>query len=358
MKRIKNRTSSRNRGSVAALAFIGCVPLIAAIGGVSVDSMHFNDARGALQRATDAAALTGIEYMSSFTGTKKWDSPASSQDPQWEDNINYALAVASMNGVDGDGVYTHNGGLQRSVSVELKADSTLPGYDTTGKTPNKCVANGTVHVRSLFAHFFGNFGQTVQTHSVAGMIVSNVFSKYAPILVSWTDQRPVLKDTPYGTWFTIDIKDIPDATANGRWIMNNQAKLGAYIRMIAGQPGKGDSKYDGTYPVYHVGSGLDGTPGVDTSNAKGPGKDLELLEGMDLPVLVSYGNDDVFPKGNPKDLPIIRVVGMKNIHITPKSGNQGFLIQGYIYPLNGGVFDPNFKPNPSPAGPYITRLIE
>ena len=46
---MKRKANSRNRGSVALLAFIAVVPLVAAIGGFAVDCMHVNDAKGALQ---------------------------------------------------------------------------------------------------------------------------------------------------------------------------------------------------------------------------------------------------------------------------------------------------------------------
>jgi hypothetical protein len=306
--------------------------------------MHVNDAKGALQRATDAAALAGINYMVDYTGTKGWG-PATASSDSYEDNVNEALSVASMNAVDGTGAYTDSA-LKRTITVELQSDPALSGYGP-GRA-NKCVATGTAYIKSVFAQVFNNFEQKVETRSVAGMFVNTTFQRYAPILVSWTDQSPVLKDTPMGTRFTADIKNMPDSTSNARWIMNNQAELGEYVKMLAGQ--SYNTKY--TFPSYSVGDQ------VDTSNATGPAKNIQLLKGLDLPVLVAEGNGSVFAKGNPKNIPITRIVGFRNIQITEKHGKDGWLISGELYPIASGTFDPNKPGNSGTSAPYQARLIQ
>lgn len=346
---MKRRPSRRNRGSVAALAFVGVIPLIAAFGGLAVDSMHVNDARGALQRATDAAALAGAEYMNDYAGSKA--TTATSVGDGNELPVNYALQVASMNAVDGPlGLWQ---GSNRTISATIRHDASLGGVATQ---PNRCDVTGSIYIRSIFAQIFGNFGQTVTASSSAGIAPVNKPVAFAPLLVSWTDPDPnskVLRDTIAGTEYTVIIKDMGDKISNAIWIDSSAKTVNELIDYLAGNGPR--PSYD-ALPDYKIGD----TVKASNGEKGGVGKNLDKLTGKDLVFLITDDNGiGVTAVRKPEHI-ITRIVGMTDVRVDATPGRDGFSITGKLYPVVvGGESDPSAGPNPvTTFAPFQVRLIQ
>jgi Flp pilus assembly protein TadG len=185
MKRKRCRRS--DHGSLAALAFVALVPLVAAIGGFAVDCMHVNDGKGELQRATDAAALGGALDLVNYAGTGAVTAQTVSNSNS--EPVNVALQVGSMNAADGaQGVYT-SAPISRTVTATIwnSANGIGGKLDTNNNRPDRCTVDATIQINSIFAKMFGNFSQTINTHSVAGQANKvNSLLTFFPILVSTT----------------------------------------------------------------------------------------------------------------------------------------------------------------------------
>jgi hypothetical protein len=196
MKRKRCRRS--NQGSLAALAFVALIPLVAAIGGFAVDCMHVNDGKGELQRATDAAALGGALDLVNYAGTGAVTAQTTSNSNC--EPVNVALQVASMNAADGaQGVYT-SAPINRTVRATIwnSANGIGGTIDTNNNRPDRCTVDATIQINSIFAKMFGNFSQTINTHSVAGQANKvNTLLTYFPILVS-TSLGDAYGDAPLG----------------------------------------------------------------------------------------------------------------------------------------------------------------
>lgn len=154
----------KGNGSIATLAFVAMVPLVGAIAGLAVDCMHNNDAIGGLQRATDAAAMAGAyatpECLGVLADTAQVTGPGN------EPAVNAALLVAGLNIVDGRQVKTDMAG-----DVTVTATIGPVGYGGNPVVYTKvyptCTVDATMNIHSLFGMLFGNYGQTISTHSVA-----------------------------------------------------------------------------------------------------------------------------------------------------------------------------------------------
>jgi Flp pilus assembly protein TadG len=345
---LKRTVMKRNRGSVAALAFVAVVPLVAGIGAVAVDSMHFNDARGALQRATDAAALAGAQDLGNYIGTK--NKTGTTVDPVNEEPVNYALELARMNAVDGAvGLWNNS---NRSVKATIRFDATLGGGGVATQ-PNRCDVTASVFIRSIFAQIFGNFGQTVNSASSAGFLSVNRVSGYAPMLVSWNDpdrDKLPLRTAVTGNTYTVTIKEMGNKISNAVWIDEKTPELIKLENYIAGLPGA--TRPD--LPTYSIGDT------VKTSNGeKGSvGQNLTVLEGKDLIFLVTDDNGDgLTAVGRPVHV-ITRMIGLSNARIDSTPGKDGYSITGELFPVVQGTYDPGAPANPVSFGPVQVRLIQ
>jgi hypothetical protein len=216
-----SRSIKRNRGSVAALAFVALVPLIGCIGGFAVDCMHFADQKGALQRATDAAALAGALSLYKW----KWGKTNSNSvtGAGNADGVNRALEVAAASGVDSDGLYQLP--PTRTVLATLQYQGN-PGAVSSTQRPDQCQVDGMVVVKSLlFSLMHNNFGgQSTTTHSVAGSgVVIDTLVTYFPMVVgkSKTDSYgdPALDSVPIGGTFKFNTRKVAGIEGNAAWTM-------------------------------------------------------------------------------------------------------------------------------------------
>lgn len=145
------------KGSLAALAFIGLMPLLVAIGAFAVDFMHYNSTRAELQKACDAAALAGAlevwQYDKPTAGAGAANCEAA------------ARAVAAMNPVDGrvvqDGADSDPWGHTTTVTVQFPQSTTI----TTWKN---CLVSARMHIRGLFSKIIQNWTQQVDVSALAG----------------------------------------------------------------------------------------------------------------------------------------------------------------------------------------------
>lgn len=138
------------RGSLAVLAFIGMMPLLAAIGAIGVDTMHVNSTKGELQKALDAGALAGANELWRY----------------WSDSPNGKSAEASARAVAGtnnpvDGRLIDDADPKMKLSVFVDP----PAANGTG---GKVTLFGEIEIRGIFSHMFGVNFQTVTAHSQAG----------------------------------------------------------------------------------------------------------------------------------------------------------------------------------------------
>jgi Flp pilus assembly protein TadG len=348
---MKRSFTRRSRGSAAALAFVGVIPLIAAFGGVAVDSMHVNDARGALQRATDAAALAGAQDLANYASAPLPTS-ATSVSSSNEEPLNYALQLASMNAVDGPiGLWQ---GSNRTVTATLRYDSTLGGVATR---PNRCDVQGSIFIRSIFAQVFGNFGQTVSTTSSAGIQAINTLDSYLPLLVSWVDPDMggnKLKDVINNSTipYTIHIKD--NKVSNSVWIPTSN-KIAKQMIDYLGDPVNNPKPSPDDYPSYSIGDEIKSSNGI-----KSAGTDFAPLAGKNVGILVT---EDAVSGYLAKGQPVHKVyafVGMHIISYDNDNKGNGYSLTGYLYPITGiGDLDPQGPKNPNVwTFPFQARLIQ
>lgn len=246
-----------NRGSMLALAFVGLIPLMFAIGGMAVDLMHVNDERGALQRATDAGALAGAEDIGRWTGSKTQQSSNFSGYTTNEEPVDYALKIAELNIVDGRHPVTNDLAgttITAAMLTQVNPDTVCSGANPR---PTACRVTGTMRIRSLFAGWIGNWTQTVSTSSWAGATPINTIQLYFPVLVSRvmpdvngyslagysdstapTPPEYVVKNSaplPNGATFTIGMQTGgPEAGQNSVWLFHSAKQDSDAIKFIAG----------------------------------------------------------------------------------------------------------------------------
>lgn len=334
------------RGSVSVLPFIALVPLLAAIGGFAVDCMHVNDARGELQRATDAAALAGAQDLANYDGSKLMT--ANSVDAANEEPVNFALQVASLNAVDGPLGVWHGG--QRTVTATIRYDASIPGPPNR---PNRCDVTGSVKIDSFFAQCFGNFGQTVNSTSSAAFSQLNTLYSYMPLLVSINDLDPngrKLEERQVGDEYTVIIKD--NKASNSVWILNSNKDLKAIIEHIAdpvNNPGV-------QLPPVKIGDIIKSDNGM-----KSAGKLFDQLMDKDVAFLITGDSieTDYLAKGKPEH----PVIGFMVMHVTQVDDNakgNGYSLTGILKPaVLGGEFDPfGTTSQVSTYAPFLARLVQ
>jgi hypothetical protein len=311
-----NRIASRGKGSVATLAFVAMLPLVAALGGFAVDCMHVNDAKGELQRATDAAALAGAEDLKNYNGSNpNLKSTASSVDlANNQEPVNFALQVAQLNAVDGPVGLWQN--ANRSVTATIRYDATLPGPTNI---PNRCDVTGSIQTQSIFAQIFGNFGQSVGTSSSAGLQVANTVYNYVPLLVSVQDSNSLgnaLQNQAAGATFRVDVK------VNSIWAINDNNTLTKIIAALAGGTFPGSS----LEPAVSVGGQITSDNGV-----KSAGQDFgNLVITPPITVIFPVTGDSV-GTGQPKHT----VTGFFAMQVTSAGTSPpDYYLSGTIVPVS------------------------
>src|SRR6185437_3226588 len=104
------------------------------------------------------------------------------------------------NAADGaQGVYT-SAAISRIVTATIwnSANGVGGTVDTKDNRPDRCTVDATIQINSIFAKMFGNFTQTINTHSVAGQANKvNTLLTFFPILVS-TSLGDAYGDAPIG----------------------------------------------------------------------------------------------------------------------------------------------------------------
>jgi Flp pilus assembly protein TadG len=349
--------SRRNQGSAAALAFVAVVPLVAAIGGFAVDCMHFNDAKGELQRATDAAALGGAQDLQSYNGTGI-PASASSYSAANNEPLNFALATAAMNAVDGPiGLWSSS---NRSITATIRYDSNFPGTPTW---PNRCDVATSVHINSLFERIIGNFGQNVNARASASMFPVTTVTTPAPLLVSIKDfdqnGHSVQSPGP-GNTLTINIKD--NESSNAVWIFNNNTLDEDLLNHLIDPV-----KYP-TLPLTpvtvndHTIGGVEINDIIKSDNGtKSAGKLFDQLVGKDIILLVtdaSYSDNNYTAKGTP----VRTVIGFIGMHVSAADNTNkgnGYSLTGTLKPVSAIGTSNSGLTNPFTGfAPYIARLIE
>lgn len=163
MKLAKQRFETRSQnGSLAALAFVGMVPLLIAIGAFAVDTQNFQSSRAELQRACDAGALAGANLLYKY-GT----SPTTAQ----ADIITRATTVTGLNESSGRSVANDTDSKTlTNVTVDVQppaagAPKALPPVPAFGGTVR---VSATMRVASLFAPIIKFGFQDVRAQGTAG----------------------------------------------------------------------------------------------------------------------------------------------------------------------------------------------
>jgi hypothetical protein len=188
------------RGSLAALGFIGMIPLLMAIGAFAIDLMHVNDTKGALQRSCDAAALAGAARLYSYDT----DHGAAAQ--------NAAEAILRTNWCDGRLIDNHDPNITYTV--------TFPKIPVGG-IGGQVQVDAQMRTHGLFSALFNSFTQTVTASSLAGFNGNNNVAfagQVFPIALGLNlpDQSGVsLANRHIGDTFTIQFA--PDGSDNAGW---------------------------------------------------------------------------------------------------------------------------------------------
>jgi hypothetical protein len=347
--------SRRNQGSAAALAFVAVVPLVAAIGGFAVDCMHVNDAKGELQRATDAAALSGAQDLQNYNKTGI-PATATSYSASNSEPLNFALAVAAMNAVDGPiGLWSSS---NRNISTTIRYDSNFPGSPTW---PNRCDVATSMRISSLFARLIGNFGQNVSARASAAMYPVSTVTTPMPLLVSQDDTDPngkTILNTPAGGTLTIIIKD--NASSNAVWIFNSNKDDQALLNHIIDPTKYPDVPIKPVTINDHTLNDVEINDIIKSDNGtKSAGALFDQLIGHDIILLVTDAS--VASDYTAKGIPQRKVIGFIGMHVTgydnTNKGN-GYSLTGILQPVSaigtsGGISNPF-----TGFAPYIARLIE
>lgn len=302
--------SSRKRGAIASLGLVAIVPLLGAIGAISVDLMHNNDAIGALQRATDAAALAGAQDLASYKGPPLLATATTTSASANEDAVNAALNVSSFNIADGHSVHT---GVVSGATVTATLSPT--------PKPTQCTVDATLPIHSIMAMIFGNFGQTINTHSVAGAgQVADTMGLYMPVLLSSTDADPFgrkLANATMGSTMTVAIK------TNAVWIYNPDPVDANAIAAIA----KPSANPPANLTPLTIGDTVRSDNGV-----KSAGSNFSLVDGMTVCFPVT---SDSVGTSTPSHV-IIGWVAMTITSVNPKNPNPS--LTGTITPIVGPGF--------------------
>ncbi|HEY9792823.1 MAG TPA: pilus assembly protein TadG-related protein [Candidatus Obscuribacterales bacterium] len=326
----------RARGSVAGIAFIALVPLVAAIGGFAVDCMHVNDAKGELQRAVDAAALAGAEDLSKYVPGTIPDSATSVASADQEP-LKFALQVAELNAVDGPfGLWSSS---NRSIKATIRYDSNFPG---TANSPNRCDVSSQIYINSLFAKIFGNFGQNVSASGSAAYTgLNQINGDNGYLVVSSIDLNPAPNGSPlgnnpsFGTNYTVDLH------TNSVWVSNPNVQDDDLLGHIWDP-----SKYPPVnLPPITIGSTITTDHGI-----KNAGTQFANLIGYTIVLVVT--NQDTVPGSGKASYPVTGFIGLK---VTGSTGKTN--VTGTLVPL--GIVGGGFTGGPtSNTGPFLVRLVQ
>jgi hypothetical protein len=196
------------RGSMAALAFVGMIPLVVALGAFGIDLMHVNATKAELQRSCDAAALAGAARLG------LWDHDA----PKGESARQSADMMLKLNVADGRLVDNGNPDIKTAVSFPKEPVKGIGG---------QCRVDAEMKIRGLFSAIFSNYTQTVNataTASATGIVNEAFAGQVYPIALGLNVADPVtgvpLAAKKVGDqlviWFA------PDGQDNAGWTTLNE----------------------------------------------------------------------------------------------------------------------------------------
>lgn len=247
MNRIKRSAMRSPSGSMPALAMIGMVPVMMAIGAFAIDMMHLNIVKGELVKACDAGSLAGAKEF------YQWNGGAGQPIV-----LTRAETVTSLNWADA-----------RQVANTTANTTVTPTIVTAPTSPNG--AGGVVRVEAsmvtgnLWAQVFAQAQQTLNASSDAsctGIGTMNSGGTY-PIAVK------VDAAGPDGT--ALNTHTIGDAFQLGGWNGPNAAWCG-WGAYASNPPGAGALQGD-----YGVGNITDVPTAKDIST---PGTVLDVASGV------------------------------------------------------------------------------
>jgi Flp pilus assembly protein TadG len=194
------------RGSLAALGFIGMIPLLIALGAYAIDLMHVNSTKGELQRSCDAAALAGAARLYNYD----------TDNPKGDSATRAAQAILLANLCDGRVVDDRD--------PEIADQITFPVTPTNG-VGGQVKVDAQIQIHGMFSKIFGSMTQQVTASATAGSN-GNVNQAFAgqlfPIAVALNMPDPsgtTLASKSIGQNFTIVFS--PDGSDNAGWTTLN-----------------------------------------------------------------------------------------------------------------------------------------
>jgi hypothetical protein len=338
------------------LAFVAMIPLTLAIGGFGVDCMHFNDERGALQRATDAGALAGAIDLNAWKGTLSSSGTVNSGTNYTlgkvgtnEEPVDMALAAAGLNIVDGRRAVTHQPDIEVLAETVCKVTGALSG---PGAPPDGCHVHADMHIRSLFAGFFGNWQQSVSADSVAGggQPATTVF-RYLPMLISspqgdqnGSDMASSWPAEQYG--LNLNAAGVTPPPGNGGfgnsvWIFPTDAQ-----NLAAVQPFVYQSSSSSPEPPITVGTSITTQlPTFSSPNALAEFDNLQPGNVVVLPVTADWLTTNDPKTGAPPSPGPHKVIGFVAMRILHSTGPGSFWVEicpAIVPGVSGGPQDPAF----------------
>jgi Flp pilus assembly protein TadG len=184
---IRQRTQ---RGSLAALGFIGMIPLLIALGAYAIDLMHVNSTKGELQRSCDAAALAGAARLFDYD----------TDNPKGDSATKAAQAILRVNFCDGR--------VLDDRDPEITDQITFPAIPVNG-VGGQVKVDAQIQIHGMFSKIFGSMTQMVSASATAGSN-GNVNQAFAgqlfPIAVALNQPDPSgnkLSSLGIGGTFTI-----------------------------------------------------------------------------------------------------------------------------------------------------------
>ena len=159
------------RGSMVALAMVGLLPLLIAFGAFAVEMMHINAVQSELQKACDAGALAGAQYLYKYyTASGPADIEAR------------ARTVSGLNLADGRLVTNTSPNMNVVVNIVPPTVASTPkgpkkpkgkgsGHGAGGEAMGGTVrVTATVGIENLFAKIFSRPIETVTSTALAGPV--------------------------------------------------------------------------------------------------------------------------------------------------------------------------------------------
>lgn len=316
------------RGSMVALAMVGLLPLLIAFGAFAVEMMHINAVQSELQKACDAGALAGAQYLYKYYSS---GGPAAIEAR--------ARTVSGLNLADGR--FVLDSSPNTTVTVNIVAPTLTPvakgggggsgsggvSGKGSGKGAGGAAMGGTVRVSAtigidnMFAKIFSRPIETVNATALAGPVGGASAAGGAqtfPMAVS------VNAPGPDGT--LISSKQVGDTVQLG-W-QQNVAWTGPASQVSTQmtqymQPGTG-----GTPPI-RVGDNINLNNGMQAGNISQMGSNF-VNEIINMPV---------FQQAAPAFNGNVPVIGFISIQVTGISGSviTGKLVVGTFTGATGYV---------------------